>query len=65
MADLAGSTTTDDLGNVPIRRDLTWRYLLDDAQDEFGIVVIHRAHQFPVPGPPLNGPITFDVIHPP
>ena len=46
-------------------RDLARRYLLDGAEHQFGVVLIHRPHQSSVPGPPLNGPVTAEVIQPP
>jgi hypothetical protein len=41
MADLTRSSPADDFGDVSIRSDLTRRYLLDDGEYEFGVVVIH------------------------
>jgi hypothetical protein len=41
MADLTRSSPADDFGDVSIRSDLTRRYLLDDSEYEFGVVVIH------------------------
>jgi len=65
VADLSWSAAADNFGYVSVRRDLTWRYLLDDAEHEFGVVLIHRPHQSSVPGSPLNGPVTVEVIQPP
>jgi hypothetical protein len=65
LADLPWSPTAHNFGDISVGCDLAWWYLLDDAQHEFGILVIHRPHQLSLPGAPLNGPDTFDVIQPP
>ena len=65
MADLTRSSATDDFGDVSVRCDLPRRYLLDDGEYEFGVVVIHRHHHPSVPDPPLKGPATVEVIQPP
>jgi len=52
MADLTGSSPADDLCDVPVRCDLARRNLLDDGENEFGVVVIHELTSLQCPAHP-------------
>ena len=56
-------TDSHKLGNVAIGRHLAWRNLLNDAEYQLDVTLVH--HQLLLPSTPLNGPTTAEVIQPP